>query len=302
MYWDRMTMDEFAICQQGEGLKVVQLDGIWWVEIRPFFFRPLFPFTPIDPQSKRYPIKALIGGFLHVVPDGVTANSSMNFFVFDDLKNYSLSALNSKHRHTTRTGMENFTAKPLTNQDEFIDSAYEVYISFQRRTNYSYKDDRVNRQAFTKWAEHLYRNPKVQKTGAYHKDKLSAIEISYFIEDVIIGDTFFANNASLKMNVTDFIYHTVREAAAQTDARYFFVGLPTGVKSLDQSKLWRGCKILRMPACYKINPVSLSVAKVFMKSSYQKLLEIVSAPSHDEPVAIQTLPQISEEESNQDYR
>jgi len=301
MYWDQMTMDEFAMFQQSEGLKVVQLDGIWWVEIRPFFFRPLFPFAAIDPQSKRYPLKTLVGGYLHAVPDGVSANSTMNVFVYDDLKSYSLSSLNSKRRKATTTGIKYFTARSLSDVDEFIDSGYDVYISFQKRTNYSYKDERVNRQAFTEWAKNLYRNPKVHKLGAYHNNRLSAIEISYLVEHIIIGDTLFADDTGLKLNVTDFLYHTLREAAAHSDAQYFYLGLPTGVKSLDQSKLSRGCKLLRMPACYEINPVTLSLVKVFMKSSYQKLMEIIAPPSQEEPVDMASIPLRTEDESSRDY-
>ncbi|HBG04524.1 MAG: hypothetical protein A2075_14235 [Geobacteraceae bacterium GWC2_58_44] len=301
MYWDPMTMDEFAMCQQAEGLKLVHLDGVWWVEIRPFFFRPLFPFAEIDPNSKRYPLKALVGGLLHVVPDGVAANSTMNFFVYDDLKNYSLETLSRKRRKVVMKGLENFTAKPLTDPDEFVATAYDVYMSFQKRTNYSYKDERVNREVFSEWARNLFRNPKIRKLGAYHKDKLCAVETSYRIEDVIIGDTLFANDLSLSLKVTDFLYHTLREAAVHTDARYFFVGLPTGVKSLDQSKLIRGCKLLNKPACYKINPLTLSVVKVFMKSSYHKLLEIIAPPPQQEDVDTLNLPRNSQEdESNQD--
>lgn len=279
MQWDRMTMDEFALCQQAEGLKIVQVDGMWWVEIRPFFFRPLFPFAQIDPQLLRYPAKSLLGGYLHGVPAGAAANSTMNFFIFDDLKNYSIRSLSSKRRKAIANGMRNFTARVLTDQDEFEATAYEVYMSFQRRTNYSYKDERVNREAFCEWAKSLFRRPKVAKVGIYYDSKLCAVETSYLVEDVIIGDTLFANDLGLKMDVTDFIYHTVREAAAQTDARLVFTGFPTGVKSLDQSKFIRGCKLLTIPAWFKINPVTLSVVKLFMKPSYEKLLKIMTPPA-----------------------
>lgn len=287
MYWDQMTIDEYARCQQAEGLKVLQIDGVYWVEIRPFFFRPLFPFTRIAPQSKRYPKKASLGGYLHAVPAGVTANATMNFFVYDDLKNYSISNLNAKRRKAITKGMKNFTVKLLTDQDEFADQAYQVYRAFQKRTNYSYKAERVNRQAFEEWSKSLFSRPKVIKTGVYLDGRLCAVETSYLIEDVIIGDALFVDDAALKMEVTDFIYHVLREAAAQTDASYFFAGFPTGVKSLDESKFIRGCKLLRVPACYKLNPITRSVVKVFMKTSYQKLLQIIAPPVQAEPLGTQ---------------
>lgn len=281
MYWDPMTMEEFAQSQMTQGLKVQLLDGIWWVEIRPCFFRPLFPFTRIAPHSKAYPKKSRLGGYLHLVPDAVTANSTMNFFVYDQLKNYSLDVLSGKQRTAIRSSMKHFSTRSITELEEFIDTAYDIYISFQRRTNYSYKDERVNRNEFIEWAKNLYRFPKIHKLGVFHDGKLSACEISYRLHEIIVGDTLFANDESLKLKVTDFIYHRLREAAALTDAEYFFIGLPTGVKSLDQSKLHRGCKVLTLPASYRINPFTLLLAKLFMKESYQKLMQIMAPPAQE---------------------
>jgi hypothetical protein len=81
MQRDAMTIDEFASYKREDGMKVVKIDGIWWAEVRPCFFRPLFPFCEIKPWSKRYPPKAFFGGFLHVVPDSVKTTSCINFHV-----------------------------------------------------------------------------------------------------------------------------------------------------------------------------------------------------------------------------
>lgn len=105
MAWERMTMEELARCQQDEGLKVLSRGGVWWVEIRPFFFRPLLPFTAVDPQAKPYPGRSVIGGYLHVVPDGVEPNATMNLFAFDDIKGYTLDSLSHKRRKTIRNAL-----------------------------------------------------------------------------------------------------------------------------------------------------------------------------------------------------
>jgi len=272
-----MTVDEFALSQRANGLKVVKVDGIWWVEIRPFFFRPLYPFAEINPSTRRYPKKAFLGGVLHVVPPEATANANMNFFVYDDLQNYSPKALGNKRQKSILKTVQKFKAKRITDEDEFVSSAYDVYLSFQSRTQYTYMDERVHKESFRIWAKHLFDIPKTNVMGAYHYDnKLAGVEISYLVNDVIIGDTLFADSASIKMNVTDFIYHKRLETMADTDAKYYYVGLPSGVKTLDQSKLYRGAKLIKMPAHYKINPLALSVARIFMKKSYRKLQDITA--------------------------
>ena len=132
---------------------------------------------------------------------------------------------------------------------------------------------------------HLYEYPKINKTGIYLDNKLCAAETSYRIDDIIFGDNLFTDDVALHANVIDFLSHNLREAADCTDARCFFSGLPTGVATLDNSKAKRGCKLLRLPACCKINPLALSVAKLFMKDSYQKLLTVMdqSLPGASSP-------------------
>ena len=276
MHWDSMTVDEFAEYRRGEGMKLAKTDGIWWAEVRPFFFRPLFPFREIKPWSKRYPWKAFLGGFMHVAPSSTETGSWLNFHVYDDLQNYSTDLLSSKRRKVLRHCNKIFSIRPIADPDEFVSTAYPVYKIFYERTNYWYKNDRVLKENFTDWANNLYAFPKVSKNGIYLGNKLSGVETSFRIEDVIFGDNLFADNESLDHDVIDFLVHTVREAAADTDAKYFFSGLPTGVTTLDSSKRKRGCKLLSLPAYCKINPVALYLAKLLMKDSYQKLLTVTA--------------------------
>lgn len=277
MQWERMSIDEFATCQRSDGMKVVKIDGLWWVEIRPFFFRPLLPLEEIKPWSKRYPLKAFVGGILHAVPTGVPANTKMNFFIYDDLQYYSLDVLSNKRRRIIQQGIDNFEIRVFEDPAEFIATAYPIYLSFYKRTKYWYKDERADKKVFAKWGRKLFENAKIMKIGAFHENRLAAVEVSYFVENVIIGDTLFSDDDGKRMKVTDFILHKMREAATGTDADYIYLGLPSGVSSLDESKLIRGCKLLTKPAFSKINPVTETVAKVFMRRSYQRL-QRVTAP------------------------
>ena len=276
MIWDPMTMDEFASYKREDGMKLVKVDGIWWAEVRPFFFRPLCPFHEIAPWSKGYPAKAVLGGVLHVVPSHVPAKSCINFHVYDDLKNYSLGKLSSNRRRQIKRGLRNFTDRPITELDEFVGSAYEIYKIFYKRTNYWYKNNRTRKEEFYAWAEKLFDYPKIDKTGFYLDNKLCAIVTSFQVDDIIFGDNLFSDDHSLGMNIIDYVMHRFRESSAETDARYFFSGLPTGKASLDSSKMMRGCKLLSLPAYCKINPLALTIAKIVMKDSYHKLLTVMA--------------------------
>jgi hypothetical protein len=271
-----MTVDELAAYQKACGVKVVKIMDTWWIEPRPFFFRTLFPMAEIHPEFNKYPFQHVIGGVLHLVPAGVASNTNMKLFLYDRLKEYSLDKMAAKQKWVVKKSMENFQAKRITDLNEFIATAFPLYQSFYDRTKYSYKKERSQTAIFAAWAKTLFEFPKIMITGAYHQDNLSAVDISYQIQDLIIDDVFFSDTQSQGLRVTDFMVHTLRDAAASSDASYLFRGFPCGKQTLDESKIRRGCKIFKIPAYCKVNPVALYVGKLFMNESYRKLMTITS--------------------------
>jgi hypothetical protein len=276
MVWEPMTIDEYAAFQRSGGANVVKIGDTWWTEARPFFYRPLFPFSEVTPKLKSYPKRSVVGGVLHLVPEGTPSNSFMNLFLYDQLQDYSIDKLGTKQRWIIKKGLENFTARRITDTNQFVEEAAGIYAAFYDRTRYFYKKERNDKQYFIAWANSIFQHSKIVVTGAYHQDRLSAIDISYRVEDIIIDDVFFSDTKSQSLRVTDFMVHTLRESVKATDARIFFRGFPTGKATLDESKVTRGCKILKKSAHCKINPLALYVGKKFMNESYRKLLAITS--------------------------
>lgn len=274
MTWEPMTLDEFAEFQKSAGVKVIKVGDVWWRRVHPFFFRPLFPFAEVPPEPSRYPLPSRFGGVIHLVPAGAKSNSFMNMFVYDQVADYSLDSVGAKQRSIIKKAVSNFTAKRITDLEEFVDGASPLYISFYGRTKYSYHKERVQREKFAAWAKPIFDNDKVVVTGAYRQEKLCAIDISYQVEKVIIDDVFFSDTESQVLKVTDFMVHTLRESATTSDASILFRGFPTGKQSLDNSKITRGCSIKNMLAFTRINPVALHLAKALRPESYQKLLAV----------------------------
>jgi hypothetical protein len=273
--WEQMTIDKYAAFQRANGMKLAKVGGIWWAEVRPFFFRPLLPYAEICPNSDKYPLKSRIGGIKHAVPLGQKSNSRMNFFAFDDLQNYSLNRLKDKRRNEINKGIKHFSAKRIEEAEEFINEAYEVYTSFFKKTSYNYLKKRLDKEYFSIWAKRIFDYPEIMVIGAYNNQRLAAISLSYSIENVIIYATYFSNEVGYKLQAGDFMVHTVREAAALTEAEYIFMGMVTGQKSLDDSKRIRGCKLLSQPSYFRINPIILLMAKAFMRKSYDKLIGMI---------------------------
>lgn len=276
MIWEPMTIDELAAYQRACGVHVVKIQDTWWIEPRPFFFRTLYPLAEINPDFRHYPVQHMIGGVLHLVPNGVDSNTSMKLFLYDQLEEYSTEKMATKQKWVIKKSMENFQAKRITDINEFIDTAFPIYESFYDRTRYSYKKERSQKVIFADWSKNLFNFPKIMITGAYHEGKLAAVDVSYQVEDLIIDDVFFSDTQSQGLRVTDFMVHTLREAAAASGAKFLFRGFPCGKQTLDESKVRRGCKIFRIPAHCKVNPVALFVGRLFMNESYRKLMTITS--------------------------
>jgi len=268
-----MTIDEYANLERGNGTKLSKVDGIWWREVRPFFYRPLFPFVRIRAGAAKPPPASFCGGFQHLVSSPELSNSYMNFLVFDEVHNYSIDRLTHNYRKHIKKGLKYFVIKPVDNFQELITSGYQVYKSFHARTQYSWKSERTRQNYFTQWAQNLFHCPKLLILGAYSMSELSAISISYLVEDIVIYATFFSTTECLNLRVSEFMLHSIREMASQCyGAKYIFLGSLGSKRSLDDFKISRGCIVIAEPAYFRINPIILFLTKYFRNEDYKKLV------------------------------
>jgi hypothetical protein len=270
--WETMTVDEYAAFERANGSRVVEVDGVWWKMIRPFFFRPLHLFAEMERGVKSPPAGSVIGGFQHLLPGGEPGNSRLNLLLVDDVKGYSMGSLSPSGRKNIRMGMNKVAVKPIDDISEFISQGHQVYLEFYARTKYSYKKERVDRNGFAEWARTLYSFPKVRKLGAYRNGILCAISISYLVEDVLYAATYFANNESLKMHVSDFVFHTLREQAAGSEnINCIYNGQLTGQAGRDAFKERRGVKVVQRQAYFRVNPLARFLLRRFMSDNFAKL-------------------------------
>jgi hypothetical protein len=272
-----MSIDEYAKFEIANGEDLINVDGIWWREVRPFFYQPLSPFLELRPFSTPLPPAAFLGGFQHNVPAGSMANSVRNFFVYDDVSGYCVEKLRHQRRSAIKKGLDVFSIRPIEDVAEFISAGYPVYRSFYERTRYRYKKERIDKKHFARWARLLYRFPKVKVLGAYCRSELCSIDISYLVEDILYEATAFSKTEYLKQCVVDVMVHTLRSSAAGCPGiRAIYKGVVTGHANLDYSKLMRGCRILSKPAFYRLNPFAYIVLRIFLKKYYEKLLGTMS--------------------------
>ncbi len=104
--WETMTEEEFAGVEADSGSEVVRRRGIWWRRVRPFFYRPLLPFDPIDPSAAAGAFGPLTG-YQHAVPEGAASDSRFNLLIWDRLPEYGLAAVSAHTRSKIKKAMEN---------------------------------------------------------------------------------------------------------------------------------------------------------------------------------------------------
>ncbi len=269
-----MTIDEYADLEAANGAKLRRDNGVWWKEVRPFFYRPLYPFARMEPYAKRsVRPNSFLGGFQHLVTDSHSCNSHMNFIVLDKIHEYSLDALSHNYRKNIKKGSRYFAVKKVDDINEFVSGGYAVYLSFYNRTGYFWKKERTELIKFMQWAENLYRFQKLLILGAYYNGELSAISISYLVEDTIIYATFFCKSECLQMRASELMLHTIRTMASECKyAKSIFMGMPLNRKGVNDFKISRGCNIISEPAYLKINPLVYHLSRLFRKEIYLKLV------------------------------
>lgn len=269
--WQRMSVEEFATCQQTLGAKIVRVDGIYWLQVRPLFFRPLLPFYEYPHGTFRAPRMAVFGGFQHAVPAGQIANSLLNLRMFENQHGYSLASLDYNRRRQVKLASQKFAIRPITDVNEFKQQAFPVYLSFYERTQYQYQTERRNRDGFSRWADTLFRIPKLFVLGGYREGVLEGVNVSLLVEETLLYLTSFCNSTSLPLFLADLMLHSLREAAGSQGIERIFAGMYTGERGLDEFYILRGCRLVRKPSVFHINTFAGIILRRWLPTQYAKL-------------------------------
>jgi len=267
-----MTIEEFAAFEGIFGQRIIAVNGTYWGQVRPLFYRPLLMYQEYQPGLVIPPSLSLLGGFQHAVPPEEKANSCLNLLMFENAGAYSLDCLDYNRKRQAKLAAKQFVIQPITDINEFKQKAYPVYLSFYERTRYQYGSQRREEPCFSRWADALFRISNLVILGGYRNGELGGVSVSLLVEDTLCYATFFCNTESLRLGLSDLMLHFLREAVAGGQcAKQIFAGLYKGGKGLDDFYLLRGCKLVRKPALLHINPLAAFFLKRFLPEQYARL-------------------------------
>ena len=270
--WPTMSIERYAAFEQSLGTKVLRTGDIWWVQIRPFFYRPLLPFKRYDAEH----VKKAIGNrgvFQHVVMEGQSHNSYLNPVIFDDLHSYDRRLLRKNVRGSLKKALASgATVRRITDDAEFCEKAYPTYLSFYQRTGYSYAEERKEKVGFSKWAHALFQFPDLAILGVFAEGELVAFALICLVEKTLNIKMVVTSDAALKFEASDLLLHHCRASVVgRTDIDQILYGTLCSNTSLNRYKTMRGARVLALPSLIHINPILLWSIKKTSRTVYSKL-------------------------------
>jgi hypothetical protein len=271
--WQNMSVDEYANLEIETGNTILKTEDIWWRQIRSFFYRPLLPYELYDHKYIKKVFNKL-SLFQHAVPEGYPYNSFIRIIIFDRLQEYALTKLKSENRRKILKAQSNgVIISRITDLNKFVEKGFSVYLSFFKRTEYEYKKDRIVKEKFIQWGEHLFSHPKVVVLGSYIKEQLISIHISCLVNNVLMIESTINSNTALKLHTPDLVYHYYRENAAQlSDIKMIYCGTYAKKESINAFKIKRGAKVLSIPAYINMHPVILWSLKKINNTSFNHVI------------------------------
>jgi hypothetical protein len=273
-----MTPAEYAAVERELGAKVVERGGVFWRQVRPFFYRPVLPTQEFSTAQISRPF-SWPNGFQFALTDQPAANSQVNFIMLDGLREYSPDQLGRRRKQLVRAASQIFQVRPLRDLREFKEQGYRAYRSFYDRTGYAHRADRKDEKTFHGWAEKVFSHPKAILLGGYGAEGLLGVSRSYLVGKTLVYATLFCETEALKKNIGELMFHELRMLAAG-DARIaeIYVRNYQAGNSLDQYYLLRGCKLVSKPA-HLVLPAGIGAAvKIFLPRQHAMLTgKIVSA-------------------------
>ena len=270
--WPAMSMDRYASLESMSGARIAKQGDIYWRQVRSFFHRPLIPFRKYDLESTSREFKKF-GAFQHAVCEGQPHNSYLNLVVYEDVRSYEARRLHRGPARNLVAAMENgVQVRRLSNEKDFCDQGYPIYLSFYHRAKYSFASHRKRREGFAHWARALFQFPELVLLGGFSGPTLVGFGIACKVQDAVILKTSMHSDQGLTLRTPDLILHHWRQKAQEDGAVDVIYDGGLSTDGIDEFKLRRGARVVSLPAYLHANPLLLRMIKRISKPRYDLLV------------------------------
>jgi hypothetical protein len=246
--------------------------GVWWREVKPFFYYPADPMARIAPDPASPIWWPALGGYYHMVPEGSTSNGVIVVNEFSDPVSYSLEMLRKKVRHEIRRGLSQFELRRLSILNELLEDGYRIYVRWEKRT----ADVRVKRSTpavFQRWITSVFNNPYELILGAYLNKQLVGFIIAHAIEGVANAVKCFSDPSDDGVSAAAVLNYAYLVICGQNqDILKAWNGLRSHKQSLEDFKHKLGYRPVKYPAFIHLRKAIRPLVRWWMPHEYKRLM------------------------------
>jgi hypothetical protein len=267
-----MAVDEVVLADSQVESHFHFSQGIWWREVKPFFYQPAAAMTQIVPHAAAPTAWRAVGGYYHMVPPGAPSNGHIVVNEMPDIANYRLDNLNKSVRYEIRRGLSTFRIGQVTDLEELLADGYRVYLDWEGRTA-NVRIRRSDPAVFRRWITAVFSHPYRLILGAYFEDRLSAYVIAHAVAGVASLSKCFSDAPSRRYAPSSvLIYAYLRICAQSSGIHKACDGLRSTKDSLERYKAKLGFRQVSYPAFICLRPVIRPLVRWLMPMEYRRLM------------------------------
>lgn len=267
-----MTVEELVEADRQVDSRFYLSEGIWWREVKPFFYQPAFFMTRIMPQQARPKFWRAMGGYYHMVPDGSESNGIVVVNEISEPSKYGLQSLSTNTRSQIRRGLARCKICRVTGLDHLLKEGYRIYLSWEQRT----PEVRVRRSdpvTFRDWMTRTFGHPYTIILGAYYEERLISYVIFYAAEGVADLFNSFTDVTYTNLYPSVALLYAYIVIAGQNPAIHKVChGLRSHKDSLENYKAKFGFQHVVYPAYIKLRAPLRPLVKWLMPNQYRRLM------------------------------
>lgn len=267
-----MTMEQLVEADKKAGWRLHLSDGVWWREVKPFFYQPASFMTRVVPRQAKPKPWLAVGGYYHMVPQGVPANGQVITNEVSNPAGYQLESLKANKRREIRRALAFFRICRVEELNDLLEDGYSIYMGWERRT----KNVRVklsDPKVFARWITAIFRHPYKLILGAYSESRLVAFQVADAVEGVgNISKTFSDSSFHALTPRSALNYAFVKICGQHGQIGKACDGLRSTKESLEHYKSELGFQHVSYPAFISIRPVFRPLARLLMPSEYRRLM------------------------------
>jgi|LGVE01.1.fsa_nt_gb hypothetical protein len=244
--------------------KVHKRDGIWWLQVAPFFCKPVDPFRTIRPLQSAPKLQYSLLGYSHPVPD--TALSTKTWAVMymgpNCLSAFGIAQLKPKRRSSVRKALRHVEIKQIEEIKPMLDSMNEICISVAKRTGHGKPPDFYIKKR-QEWERFMVKEFSIvgrEWWGAYAEGQLIAYFYAYLINATMFISAAKSHSDFLGLLPNDAFVFTFLEYCRELEGckRVVYGDWSPDAPSLNQFKARYGFERKDVPE-YRHERISFSL-------------------------------------------